>query len=155
MQTENLLSDLEKIQAISGQCGISRHLGNIGESSDYSKIGNNHDREDVSHDSGIVTEESDDKDKSETESPNHESETSEDKTRDGIAGDNSDSETDPIQLIPPPSDPKFYEWVETLEKLHRLNLLLENQEEQLLTLTFERDAYKTCLLYTSPSPRDS
>lgn len=40
-------------------------------------------------------------------------------------------------LVPPPSSPSFYEWVELLEQVHRLNLLLETKEEQVLALSYE------------------
>jgi hypothetical protein len=43
----------------------------------------------------------------------------------------------PLMLLPPPNDPKFYAWVDLLERLHRLNRLLETKEEQAIALDYE------------------
>ncbi len=43
----------------------------------------------------------------------------------------------PLMLLPPPNDPEFYAWVDLLERLHRLNRLLETKEEQAIALDYE------------------
>ena len=37
-------------------------------------------------------------------------------------------------LMPPPSDPLFYEWMDMYEKLHRLNRILETKVDLLIIL---------------------
>jgi len=64
-----------------------------------------------------------------------------------------DSDVDEFYKDEPENDSDFqsvqlYEWIEFLEKLYNLNLLLESQEEQVLSLTEE------CKIYTASMPHE-
>jgi len=60
---------------------------------------------------------------------------------------NSKTSTEPETLLkPPPDDTDFYEMAEDIENLQRINLLLENNQEEILALEFE---YK--MLLSDPS----
>jgi hypothetical protein len=52
-------------------------------------------------------------------------------------GNNGEDPPPTPLLLPPPNDPDFYAWVDMLEKLHRLNRLLESKEEQAIALDYE------------------
>ena len=56
-----------------------------------------------------------------------------------------------LVLLPPPNDPDFYSWVDMLERLHRLNRLLETKEEQVIALDYEFALVSTASAETSTS----
>lgn len=41
------------------------------------------------------------------------------------------------KLVPPPDDPKLYEWVSAMEQIEKLNKALEEKEEQIVALSYE------------------
>lgn len=55
---------------------------------------------------------------------------------DGLDEDQDEVEDDHVLLVPPPTDPDFYSWIEMYEKLHRLNCILESKEEQMISLSY-------------------
>ena len=56
---------------------------------------------------------------------------------DGLDEDQVEVEDGHVLLVPPPTDPDFYSWIEMYEKLHRLNCILESKEEQMISLSYQ------------------
>jgi len=52
------------------------------------------------------------------------------------------NKTPDLPLKPPPDDPLLYQWVGTMDKIDRLNKLLEQKEEQIIALQFEYNMMK-------------
>jgi len=50
--------------------------------------------------------------------------------------------TPDLPLKPPPDDPLLYQWVGTMDKINKLNKLLEQKEEQIIALQYEYNMMK-------------
>eukprot|EP00090_Calanus_glacialis_P009527 TRINITY_DN17912_c0_g1_i1.p1 TRINITY_DN17912_c0_g1~~TRINITY_DN17912_c0_g1_i1.p1 ORF type:complete len:485 (+),score=87.12 TRINITY_DN17912_c0_g1_i1:234-1688(+) len=58
-----------------------------------------------------------------------------------------------LPLKPPPDDPLLYQWVGTMDKISKLNKLLEEKEEQIIALQYEYKMMKDNQ-YNEPCPLD-
>jgi len=61
--------------------------------------------------------------------------------------------TSEVALQPPPNDPVIYEWVEAMDKINKLNKMLEQKEEQMIALQYEYNMLKSDAK-DEPSPLD-
>jgi len=128
LEDQRNFQNFENIQTFGGEF---ENVGYI-KKSDKSRTGRSSDTltfENKDHDTGIGTEESDSTEKSEDELPQNKSQ------------DNSDEgyteEIDNDLQFQAVSNDQLYEWMEVLEKLYSLNLLLQSEEEKLVNLNSE------------------
>jgi len=159
LQSESLKEEISKLQKLKMSMNPNEIQSRTQEVSSVisTRLRPRDQSQDTSEDSGIVTDDSEAKsviNNSKYFEIRRDSSVSHKKDRYVSCEPRTENNKAPdLPLKPPPDDPLLYQWVGTMDKINKLNKLLEQKEEQIVALQYEYNMLKE-ERYLDPCPLD-